>query len=378
MSKIVFYGALGYPDKQVVGGGESGNLKTIGLLSRMGHKVVKVYKPYPSKGIIGSIFYILNLLLVLPKVFIKLMALPKSTIVHVSGFYMHLIYIECALILLVKLCGRKCIYELRGGGVQSAYDDGSSLYRCFFRKAVLSSDLLMSQGEKYVKFLENLGAKSIFYYPNYLQSENLSEGFVDERTNSVIPKLVYFGRLSESKNVNFIIDVVKELKDRSFSFQLDFIGTGDASYVSLIQRRIEELNLASNVNFLGSIFGRALFDSVMDKHFFVFPSKEPREGHSNSLTEAMALGVVPICSTAGFNKEIVNNDNLVIGIFDAVEYANRIISIWNDGLWYEYSNDLKARAKSKFSEEFVFQVLSKVYTSVSNTSKLEKYESSSF
>ena len=60
------------------------------------------------------------------------------------------------------------------------------------------------------------------------------------------------------------------------------------------------------------ILGQQPFERICDElqkaHFFVFPSQEKMEGHSNSLTEAMTFGVVPIVSAAGFNASIVGKN----------------------------------------------------------------------
>lgn len=45
------------------------------------------------------------------------------------------------------------------------------------------------------------------------------------------------------------------------------------------------------------------------------------EGHSNSLTEAMTFGVVPVVSTAGFNASIVSNEELVVSDINPERYS---------------------------------------------------------
>lgn len=49
---IIFYGALGKTGKlsERIGGGESGNIKTINIISNLGYNVEFIRKPYPKKN----------------------------------------------------------------------------------------------------------------------------------------------------------------------------------------------------------------------------------------------------------------------------------------------------------------------------------------
>ena len=82
-------------------------------------------------------------------------------------------------------------------------------------------------------------------------------------------------------------------------------------------------------------------------HFFLFPSQNKFEGHSNALTEAMAFGLVPITSNYGFNKTVVGYKELV------EKYAETAINIITQGLWDEYSKKMMKRVEDNFSEEVV-------------------------
>ena len=63
-------------------------------------------------------------------------------------------------------------------------------------------------------------------------------------------------------------------------------------------------------------------------HFFLFPTHEYGEGHSNSLTEAMSYGVVPVASDWGYNKSVVGDDNLIVDGYDARMYSDIIKKYW--------------------------------------------------
>ncbi|SDM55339.1 glycosyltransferase family 4 protein [Kriegella aquimaris] len=360
MAKVIFYGPLGKANSKVVGGGESGNLKTISILEKLGFDVIQLRKPYSSESLIGKIRYILCLFFMPFLLLFKILKNRDVQIVHISGFYMHLIYQELILIYIVKLLGKNCIYELRAGGVKESYIVGSKLYKFFFRKAVLSSDVLLVQGERYVEFLNELAAKRIVHYPNYIM------GLVTPRKINILGdngriKLVYFGRMSATKNVLFILDVCVELKNKEIPCELELIGEGEFEYIEQIKEKIREEKLADFIKLSPPAFGSNLVEKLKDKHFFLFPTQEPREGHSNSLTEAMALGLVPICSDYGFNREIVSSDRLIITEFNTKSYSDLIIEIWQQNLWADFSKDMQAIVASKFTSSIVQSKLILVY-----------------
>ena len=103
--------------------------------------------------------------------------------------------------------------------------------------------------------------------------------------------------------------------------------------------------------------GQQPFEKICDElqkaHFFVFPSQEKMEGHSNSLTEAMTFGVVPIVSTAGFNASIVGKEELVVTTIDAQKYADAIEKILLHNTWPMYSRYVFQRIKENYTEDRV-------------------------
>src|SRR5690606_37266960 len=152
---ILFYGALGNGGKYTVGGGETGNYRTIYLLEKNGLSVKKSFEPYPVRNIVGYVIYIFKLILKL-FTFYKAAKDPKIKFLHVSGFYQHLIYHEYLLIKIAEILKRKCVYELRGGGVMDAYLTRNFIYRWFFKATVRNATVVLCQGKKYTEFLKSI------------------------------------------------------------------------------------------------------------------------------------------------------------------------------------------------------------------------------
>ena len=165
-------------------------------------------------------------------------------------------------------------------------------------------------------------------------------------------RLVYFGRLTESKHIEIVIRTLAILLKNQYSASLDLIGGCSEKYMGVLQEIITDLGMADGlITFHGqkpmSIIARILSAA----HYFVFPSEEPKEGHSNALTEAMAFGVVPIVSNAGFNATICGNIELVVYDYNSESYAQKIMNIEISGKWDEYSRFAYQRIADNYTEK---------------------------
>lgn len=360
-TKILFYGPLGKEKKFTVGGGEAGNLRTIYLLEKNGMKVIKLFKPYPEKNFIGYIVYLFRLLFSIFTLIYELLTKPGIKIVHISGFYLHLIYHEYFLILISRWLKRKCIYELRGGGVIDAYNNRSPFYKMFFKSAINKASVILCQGKTYISFLKTLTDVEIMHYPNYVLNDFLTNSISNQKDKNSVIHLIYFGRIVQSKNISLLLDICVELKKIYRDFDLEIIGSGEKDYLDYLNKKIIDFQLEEKVKIMKPIESKQLREKLLKKHFFLFPSMEKREGHSNSLTEAMAMGVVPVSSDIGFNAEIIGLKKLIVNTYNPKDYASIINEVWKSGEWEDLSEKVANRIKENFTEKVAEDILLETY-----------------
>jgi len=370
MPIIIFYGPLGKIGKTIVGGSETGNLRTIKILEKAGYQVNKVRKPYHiARNFLGEILYLV--ILSLNHLFFpfKIISIKGEKIVHLTGYYFNMIYFEWFMIHTSRLLGCKTIYELRAGGLSDSIETGSKLYKLFLKSTLNHSNKILTQGYDDFKLLKNISKTPVYYYPNYINDEMLEENNIIERSKSDTIEIVYFGRLAPSKNILFIMEVADELNKKGVQFKLELIGNidknyskaNDINYVDLLKDSITEKNLTEHIKITPPVNQKELFSILRKKHFFIFPSSEKREGHSNSLTEAMSCGLVPIASNSGFNKSVIMNDDFIIMDFNSIEYADKIWGLWKSGNWAKYSDIMYNRIKTNYLESIVTKTLLNAY-----------------
>ena len=109
-----------------------------------------------------------------------------------------------------------------------------------------------------------------------------------------------------------------------------------------------------------------LKNKLADKHFYIFPSEQPREGQSNAVTEVMAFGIIPIASPQGFNRSTIGDDQLIVDELTPEAYADRIAYIIRRGEIDYYSQYVRSRFINNYTERVVFERIQKEYAKIFN------------
>jgi glycosyltransferase involved in cell wall biosynthesis len=107
-----------------------------------------------------------------------------------------------------------------------------------------------------------------------------------------------------------------------------------------------------------------LNEYLADKHFYIFPTTEPREGHSNALTEAMAWGLIPVATDIGFNRTVIDDDMLIVKQLSSKSFADIIANIIDNGRIQELSERAYHRIQSNYTEDIVYNRLKEEYNTL--------------
>ncbi len=356
---VVLYASIGNNvPAYLIGGGETGTRRTIQILKDAGFETTVVDKAIMG---LGAKRYVKMIIQGFCKIRKELKNDPNS-IMFVVGYYERNLWFEWIVITLAKRMGHRCVYEARNGRLVNAFNAAGKIYQHFMLDLLDKADVVLCQGIEYVDFISKKLKKESVYVPNYVMDDKLQ--LYKQRKIDDIIKIVYSGRLVESKNLEVMINVVSLLKSRGYNTKLTLIGGGTEEYVRKLKEKIRECNVEDDVRFTGHISFDKASAYLSEAHYFLFPSQEIKEGHSNSLTEAMAFGVVPLVSTAGFSSSIVNDKNLVIADIDSNKYADKICEINQSGQWEQYSRNMYDRVRKYYTETCVREKIVKAFRSL--------------
>lgn len=129
---------------------------------------------------------------------------------------------------------------------------------------------------------------------NFSQAQHLNK-----KINSPGDYLLYFGRLSQEKGINVLIEALKQC---SLSLKIAGSGPEEGNLVSMV----ENMNLSNRIEFLGFCQGQDLEDLIDGAKAIIIPSVWP-ENMPFSLLEAMAKAKVVIASKTGGLSELIED-----------------------------------------------------------------------
>lgn len=369
-NRIYLFGTFGDLDGLPMGGGHMSARRIWHNLERLGYDVrihnrIRVYGPRTFinkfKSAIGMIVDALlwsGKLLFMPR---------ESSIAIVIGYGGIMSLLDCSILLIARKLGFKIVYYLKGGGTESMFDEGSKSNRKFFENALQNSNLVLTEGEANVDFVHRITnyKVKVCYMPNYIEEEFLPTDYPEKPANEL--NILYFGRIDESKNVKLIVEIFNLVAAKYNNATLTIVGKLGTKYANEVDSMIVASPFCNRITRIGHSSHDDLAKIMQNQHLFLFPSNEDREGHSNSLNEAMAWGLVPIVSENNFLPSIVGDSELVIRGFDTGAYMEKISYLIDNNLIRQKSKQVYQRVTDNFTQEIVEKKLGKILEDIFNT-----------
>lgn len=137
--------------------------------------------------------------------------------------------------------------------------------------------------------------------------------------------IVAVNRLSKQKNIFMLLDAFKLVLVDFPDYILEIYGKGEQK--DELENYATKIGILNSVKFLGQ--KQNVHSYILDAALFV--SSSDFEGMSNSMLEAMAIGLPVVCTdcpVGGARMMIVNNVNgILTSVGDSKEFANSIIDL---------------------------------------------------
>ena len=260
---------------------------------------------------------------------------------------------ELIISVIVRMLGYKTVTYMKGGQFMDYYNRGSKFYRWLVKKNMNLQSQVWFEGIPSLEIVKRISRSHLVYYPNYVVNENICNA-VSNRPKDRL-NLCYFGRVTPDKNVDVVLEAFHILCEIYDDVYLTVIGGSGFSkaYVEEIDSRIDKSPYKGRITRKGLTPFSEIKEIMQTQHFFVFPSKERCEGHSNSLNEAMGQGVIPVVSDYHFNRDIVGDDKLIVQGYESKAYAEKIEWIRDNCDMRELSIQMRDRVRDNFSFDIV-------------------------
>jgi glycosyltransferase involved in cell wall biosynthesis len=354
--KIFVFANMGHLDQLPKSGGQSSARRVMKGLQESGFTVVPIRRHRAElEGKWKHQLEIMTFALIdLLKIVCKMLFCKRE-----GAAFLHLTYAgplvpyELLLTKIVEAMGYKSIIYFKGGQVLDYYRNGNDRHRKMFKKSLDLQSKVFFEGKESMMLAKSISSTPMAYFPNYVFDDQIPSE-LPEKTTDIIG-LLYFGRIAPNKNIEIIVDTFELLCQKYDNLSLTLIGGAGQSkaYVDRIDYKIKGSPFSSKITRMGITPFDKIREIMQTQHFFIFPSKEKAEGHSNSLNEAMSQGLIPIVSDYHFNRSVVGDDRLVVDGTEALLFANKIDEIISKDNINQLSQQMWRRVKNNFAFSIV-------------------------
>lgn len=267
---------------------------------------------------------------------------------HKSTTVIAFLYDSIFYTLLSRSKNNKLIISERGDPCQSL---GTKTTMSFIRNEFQKADRFVFQSPDVQKWYEeNTSVRGTVIF-NPIKAD-LPEPFVGERKKSI----VNFCRINPQKNIPLLLDAFEKFSERFPEYELHIFGdTASLSDEEYYNRAIEKKNLLESRDKIHFYPARKDIHNVI-RDYSMFVSSSDFEGMSNSMLEAMALGLPCVCTDcpAGGARAVIKDgeNGLLVPVNDAEALAEAMCAVVSvDGLAEKLSrNSVKVREEQSLEK----------------------------
>jgi len=260
---------------------------------------------------------------------------------HIRKWHPALVHFHCGssgpwdflgdmlMFLAIKLHKIKIVFHWHCNPSLTFFPGRTRATQLIFQMTAGTADALFVLSERYRRILPDLYANKTFVIPNTFDSSLLS--IPNPRPIRRFVHVIFIGRLTREKGIWDVIQIASKLVDKASNVR--FLVAGQPSPVEggmdRLQRAIKELDIESNIKFIGSIVEEE------KKRFFnegdIMLSPSHRESFGIAALEGMASGIPVVAYSIGLLPDLIKNglggfladqgdiDGLVSGLYRIVQ-----------------------------------------------------------
>lgn len=258
---------------------------------------------------------------------------------------------EYIIVQMLKALRCKVVAHYHNKGVSTKQDQWlyNLLYKRFFKglKVILLGKSLYQDVEKYVK------REDVYILPNGIPVEVRGKN-IEVRGEDLVPRLLFISNLIESKGVIILLDGLKILQDKGYSFVCDFVG-GETSEIDAkrFEDEVERRELTDVAVYKGKKYGEEKASTYANADVLVFPTYS--DCFPLVLIEAMSQGLPCITTNEGAISDIVEDgvNGLIAERNDAQSLAEKTELMLRNS---EMRRKMGQAGFEKFQREFTLEI----------------------
>lgn len=254
---------------------------------------------------------------------------------------------DAPFVLLCKLFGRKVVIHQHNKGM--AKDLRRPVYRWLLPLVYKNAKVILLSWHLYPDIEKVVKLEDVMICPNGIKP-TVNQDF--QRTPNKIPHILFLSNLLIDKGVLVLLDALKILKDKGYSFVCDFVGSETKDIdAARFAKEVEERGLNNLAIYHGRKYGEEKDVYFKQAEAFVLPSFN--EAFPLVNIEAMEYKL-PIVSTnvGGIPDEVVDGENgFIIKDKDSQSLADALYKLLGDeSLRQKMGENGYQKFKAKFTE----------------------------
>ena len=165
---------------------------------------------------------------------------------------------------------------------------------------------------------------------------------------------LFVGRINETKGIYDMLEVLRIVREKYPDFQFVIMGEGDETTKNQFQKRIKNMDLENNVQFLGFRTGREKFNIIKSAKCFWFLSASKSESFGIALLEAVCCGIPSFAyDLPQFPRMYQNGEVDISPKGDYERVARKVIALFEKG---DFSNEKGKFLLGKYSWEEIAEI----------------------
>lgn len=318
--------------------------KQAGFLSNNSVKLIATHSTNNQFGRVGAILLYLSALLKV--IYYHIFYRVGLVHIHVAsrGSYLR----KSLLVRVIKAMGGKVILHLHGAEFRDFYANECDPKRQkHIRDTFEMSDSVVVLSSQWIEWGKSTFERSEHFRLLY----NAVPSLETDRKRVPSSYISFLGRVGERKGLHDLLNAMVIVKQQCPDAKLLVGGDGEVERFKAIAK---DLNLESEVEFLGWVSGKDKLDVLNKSQVFCLPSYN--EGFPMGVLEAMSTGVAVVSTYAGGIPDAIENrkEGILVEAGDSEALANALIELIQSP---ELQQDYVSNAKRKFDESFSVQAI---------------------
>lgn len=210
---------------------------------------------------------------------------------------------DAPLVLFAKLVRKKLVIHLHGGDYLFSKIPPGWMQFLLNRVFKGNTPVIVLSGAEAEVVKEKFKVKNVYVLPNCVDTGDASSVTRNYTADETV-RLLFIGRISKTKGLDFIYSALSMLKEKKIKFRFLMAGAGpeEKEYVQKFAALLE-----NDFEFKGVVSGKTKTALYQSCDVFLLPSLF--EGLPMSLLEGMLFGLVPVVTNVGSISSVVTNYN---------------------------------------------------------------------